>query len=218
LVYKDANTKVTIKCKIHGPFVQWPSDHRRGFGCPTCSGKARNTTEKFIIRANQIHNNFYDYSKTVYISSTKPITVECPNHGAFTIPKAGWHIHGTSIGCSTCCRSKGEIAIKKWLELNNIKFEEQKRFDGFKTKSFDFYLNEFNMCIEFDGAQHFYAKNQPTKDKDKALKSFNDIQTRDRAKNEFCKANNIHLLRINYKQIKQLETILTNEILRNTAK
>ena len=39
---------------------------------------------------------------------------------------------------------------------NNIKFETQKTFDGLlseknKKLKFDFYLNNFNILIEFDG-------------------------------------------------------------------
>lgn len=34
--YKDADTKVTIKCSIHGEFEQIPRSHLSNCGCPTC--------------------------------------------------------------------------------------------------------------------------------------------------------------------------------------
>ena len=42
-----------------------------------------------------------------------------------------------------------------------IKFERQKRFDGCKDirmLPFDFYLLDYNICIEYDGEQHFIPK------------------------------------------------------------
>ena len=210
LVYMDG--KVTINCRIHGPFEQRPSDHRRGFGCPKCPGKARGTTEGFIAKAREVHGDFYGYSKTVYESASREVIVTCPKHGDFVIKRAGWHIHGTATGCSVCCRSKGELAIQKYLETHNVQFEAQKRLDGFKTKAFDFYLEDRNMCIEFDGAQHFYAKHHPTKNKEKAQKSFEDTQRRDHEKTDFCKSHSIRLLRIPYTSINDLETILEHEI------
>jgi Zn finger protein HypA/HybF involved in hydrogenase expression len=36
-VYAAYRTKVKIKCKVHGEFEQYPSDHYRGSGCPSCA-------------------------------------------------------------------------------------------------------------------------------------------------------------------------------------
>ena len=50
-----------------------------------------------------------------------------------------------------------EICIY-FLILNNYKFLTQHKFNDCKFKKplpFDFYLPEYNMCIEFDGEQHF---------------------------------------------------------------
>lgn len=210
--YISSYVKVEITCRQHGSFWQWPSDHRRGFGCPQCSGKARGNTETYIKKAKKIHGNFYDYSQVTYSSLEDKIVILCPKHGSFELI-ARHHIYGTAIGCAQCRRSKGEIQTKQWLEDNNIKFVEQKTFKGLGTSRFDFYLLDLNICIEFDGAQHFHLKHQRTRDKEKALQRFLDLQRRDEKKNNFCREQKISLIRINYKQLNNLTQILNNEVL-----
>ena len=215
--YINSNVKVTIVCNVHGKFSQWPSDHRRGFGCPMCSGKNKNTTEIFILKARQIHGLFYDYSKVNYQGLKKDIVIICPKHGEFQT-KPSYHIYGTQIGCAKCCRSKGELMIEYWLELNNIEFVQQKRFDDLKRKKFDFYLPAHKMCIEYDGAQHFFEKHQITSNKCLAKKLFEEIQIRDKEKTLFCLKYGVRLLRIPFFKFKDIEKILTNEILLHTTK
>ena len=66
--------------------------------------------------------------------------------------------HTKSCGCLS---SKGEYSIIQFLQKNNIEFETQKTFNDCRfpdTKAlakFDFYLPQYNICIEFDGIQHF---------------------------------------------------------------
>jgi very-short-patch-repair endonuclease len=54
--------------------------------------------------------------------------------------------------------SHGEYTIYSYLLRHNIKFEYQKRFKELKDKRqlpYDFYLNDFNLVIEYQGRQHF---------------------------------------------------------------
>ncbi|MCK9446882.1 hypothetical protein M0Q50_08545 [bacterium] len=55
-------------------------------------------------------------------------------------------------------------------------------------------MNDYNICIEFDGKQHF------EKHYKWGEKSFERILKTDKIKNEYCKNNNIHLIRIKYNQ------------------
>ena len=71
-----------------------------------------------------------------------------------------------------------------------------------KMLPFDFYLQKSNMCIEFDGRQHFRTGLFSND-----LKS---MQYRDSLKTEFCKKNNISLLRIHYKDIDKIKDIMNN--------
>ena len=58
---------------------------------------------------------------------------------------------------------------------------------------FDFYLPELNICIEYDGLQHF--KSIPYWGGDDGLL---ERQTRDKFKTGYCFNNNIKLIRIKY--------------------
>lgn len=102
--------------------------------------------------------------------------------------------HTMSCGCLN--KSKGEIYIEKLLKENNISFVPQKRFEDCKNKRtlpFDFYLPNNNICIEYDGSQHFYPVEYWG-----GKKRFDDTKTNDKIKNQYCKDNNINLIRIPY--------------------
>lgn len=58
---------------------------------------------------------------------------------------------------------------------------------------FDFYLPELNICIEYDGEQHF-KENRHFGGKEYLEKT----KYHDQIKNEYCKNNNIKLIRIKY--------------------
>lgn len=67
---------------------------------------------------------------------------------------------GNTKSCG-CLASEGERIIQSILEQNNISFKKQKTFQTcFNPKTnallkFDFYLPDYNCCIEFDGIQHY---------------------------------------------------------------
>ena len=67
------------------------------------------TTEEFIKRASERHNNFYDYSLTEYKNIKEKVTIICPIHGDF-IQTPDKHLIGR--GCTTCGRARnGEKLI-----------------------------------------------------------------------------------------------------------
>ena len=60
------------------------------------------TTETFINQAQQVHNNKYDYSQTVYKHSKTKLTIICSQHGAFNI-RPDNHLN-LKQGCPVCGR------------------------------------------------------------------------------------------------------------------
>ena len=64
--YKNVRTPVKIICPNCGEFEQLPWTHMKGIGCAKCNIL---TTKKFIERSNKIHNNFYNYNKSIIIDS-----------------------------------------------------------------------------------------------------------------------------------------------------
>lgn len=104
VVYVSSNEKVIITCLDHGDFLQVPSSHMQGIGCPTCGINKRNKslvlpTEEFITRANILHNNKYKYDKVIYKRSLEKVIITCNTHGDFEqTPNS--HLSGQ--GCSRC--------------------------------------------------------------------------------------------------------------------
>jgi len=103
---------------------------------------------------------------------------------------------GHCMSCGCLNKSKGEIYIEKILNENKIQYIPQKRFDDCKNKRtlpFDFYLPMYNTCIEFDGSQH--TKSVEFWGGEERLA---DVQHNDAIKTQYCKNNNINLIRIPY--------------------
>lgn len=80
--YKGVKTPITIKCDKGHIFQQKPNDHLNGFGCKICKGWGE-TKLNFVKKANEIHNNLYDYSKSIYIDHDSPLIIICKIHGEF---------------------------------------------------------------------------------------------------------------------------------------
>ena len=193
--YSNNKTKVKIICPIHGIFEQTINMHiNRKQGCPRCVNKNK-TTEIFIEESRKIHGHKYDYSLVEYKNTGSKVEIICPIHGIFYKSP---NKHLTGEGCPICSESKGQRKIRLFLEEKKIKFILEKRFINCKFKNtlpFDFYLPDYNMCIEFDGLQHFEPVEYWGGEK-----NFLQIQIRDKIKNEYCFNNNIHLLRIKYNE------------------
>jgi hypothetical protein len=83
-----------------------------------------------------------------------------------------------------------------FLTTNNLKYIKQHRFYDCKdvrALPFDFYLPELNICIEFQGKQHYEPITYFG-----GLTTFNGQQKRDKIKMEYCFTNNIKLITIKY--------------------
>ncbi len=115
-------TKITYICNEHGEAVRKALYLYEGRGCAKCAYnvakiKKTFTTEDFIIKSNEIHNNKYDYSKTIYTGSLNKLTITCPHHGDFEQIAVDHMTKG--YGCSHC----GFISTAKNSYLNTVTTE-----------------------------------------------------------------------------------------------
>jgi len=153
--YKNCRTKIKIICSIHGIFKQTPDAHLNQLqGCKKCSIEKRGkyqtlTIEEFIHRANNIYNNKYDYSVTIYIHSQKHVKIICPIHGIFKQTPEG-HLRGN--GCNMCSKniSKPELEICAFLDSKTIDYEQSNR-SILNGKELDIVIPSFKLAIEFNG-------------------------------------------------------------------
>lgn len=105
--YINSNTKVKIKCPIHGTFLQAPSVHiNQKCGCPKCAialnaSEKRKTTDAFVREARTMHGDKYDYSKTKYVNSNTLVEIVCKIHGSFfQLPTI--HLRQNGGNCPKC--------------------------------------------------------------------------------------------------------------------
>lgn len=208
-IYTISSESSIIICPKHGEFKQTPNAHLRGSGCIKCGYEKngiRLDTKYFFEQCREKHNNRYIYDENSFENTRNFITIYCPKHGEFK-QKASSHLY-SGCGCPSCSESSGETKIRLFLERNNIFFEQQKSFDGclYKQKLlFDFYLPNKNLCIEFDGIQHF----KPIEFFG-GEESLNENKIKDDIKTKYCLENNIELIRISYKDKNNIEKILNN--------
>ena len=187
--FTKSQNYIDIICKEHGHFRQKASNHiNQKQNCPKCMGRNL-TNNDFIEKCKEIHCDIYDYSKTEYNGSEKIIII-CKEHGSFK-QTPSHHLSGQ--GCVKCKSSKGEKTIINILNNIKIDFKYQHKFSDLSNHKFDFYLPTSNLCIEYDGVQHF----KPVKYFGGVL-AFENQKIRDDIKNEYCIKKNINILRIPY--------------------
>ena len=114
-------------------------------------------------------------------------------------------------GCPKCYQSKGEKFITNWLINNNIKFKSQYKINidpeiNQSGNAFiDFYLPDHNVFIEYNGEQHYIAKERFGGEIE-----FNRQQKRDEYVKTYCNKNNIKLIEIKYNE--NINNKLDNEL------
>lgn len=210
-IYKLSNEPLIIICPDHGQFLQRPDKHYIGHGCLSCANRDMDT-EKFILRAKATHGNKYNYSKSIYKAAKFKITIICPDHGEFE--QVAWnHMEGT--GCELCVdqfNSRGVRRIESWLLANHISFIREKTFPelksfrtGNKSLRFDFFIEKFNVLIEFDGEQHF--RPNPFWGGEQA---FQKLIENDKRKDIFARDTGYELIRISFKEIDHIQKILSS--------
>lgn len=125
-IYINQTTPITIICSEHGEFLQAPVSHWGGANCHKCSGTFMNT-EYFKEKAAKIHNNKYDYSKTIYVHNKHKMTIICPVHGEWQQDSSN-HLQGK--GCPKCVEHpKGtttETFIQKLRAKHGDKYDYSK--------------------------------------------------------------------------------------------
>lgn len=195
--YINKRTKVLHRCKICG--YEWfanPSNILTGSKCPECDRLVRSKShEQYVEELYKVNPNIEVLG--AYISNKTKILVRCKIDGF------EWEVRPDSIllfgtGCPQCKESHGEKMIDSYLKEHNINFDIQHTFDNCKNVfvlPFDFYLPDYNACIEYDGEQHF----RPVEYFGGKQAFYKRIK-RDKIKTDYCFNNNISLLRIRYNE------------------
>lgn len=199
---KTAETRVKYLCDKHGVNETKAYTLFLGHGCPLCSHEEN--ADKMRYDADYVAKRISEYggvllNKEDYIGwDTKNLIVKCPMCGKPFITSYNSFTHNGGQFCQSCTKdhSVGEGKIEEYLCSHNIFFLREYRFNDCKDKStlpFDFYLQDYNIVIEYQGKQHYEPVDYFGGDETFARQVLHD-----KIKEEYCKSNNIYLLVIPY--------------------
>ena len=218
---KNNTTYINYLCPSHGIQSIRISNLINGRTCPKCAKEI--CKEKYKINPNEVEKRIQEcggelLNKHEYENRwTKNLRVLCPMcKDEFVTSLVIFTQHGGKL-CDNCSRIKsvGEHKIKQYLQSNNIQFLQQKSFEECRDKNplrFDFYLPDYNTCIEYNGEQHYKAVDFGNYGHELASLKLSIQQEHDKIKCTYCVTNGIKLLEIKYNEdVNQiLEDFLNN--------
>ena len=210
--FKGVSEKIEIQCgKCNHVFTPTFNNYRNGSGCPKCAKMSMAEKQRFDYNfvKEYIESFGYKLLSFEYLRIDEYLSFECPighkyeaTFGAFKNSKNR---------CPYCNNSRGEEKIRYFLEYHKMEYVKEKRFAECRGKAkplpFDFYLPYYNICIEYDGKQHFHLNSYSF-----TLLDLMNRKYLDNKKSKYCKDNNIKLIRIPYWDFDDIEKILELEL------
>lgn len=217
--YVNNVTKITLKCNHCGNVIQKAPVKMTGAtreGCYICSKKnGHKTTDYFQKELNEKYPDTYIVLGE-YVRARDPLLVQRKDCGHTYYASPDNLLRGK--GCPKCSIKQSSYMdiVEEYLDNNNIEYVKEKRFDDCKnirTLPFDYYLPRYNVCIEVDGEFH-YSNSSVFKNSERG--NYENVHKRDNIKTQYCKDNNIKLIRLPYYKKDIFSEILNTELHANT--
>lgn len=207
--YKNNETNMEFECECGNHFNRRLADlHSEiDYKCNFCNNHHKYTLEE--VR-EFIEDKGCKLISKEYNKNNELLEIECKCGEVFYRRFANFK-DSKQYYCNSCTSSsKAEDDIEDILKSLNIDFISQYRFNDCKdirTLPFDFYIPSLNICIEYDGKQHY------------KLDCFNmtllDLMNRkrlDNIKTQYCKDNGIELIRIPYWEANNIREIICQRL------
>lgn len=217
--YKGVHSHILVRClKCGNEYSKRINDLLHGYGCNKCANLKRRTNEEYkeivYTSTNGEYTLLSNHDRTRDIATFRH---NCENshefdmkiHNFITLHQRCPYCKKESLGNRY---SNGILKIQKFLNENSINFKEEFKFKDCRNSftgqllPFDIYIESLNVIIEFDGIQHYKSVKYFGGEK-----RFKQTKINDKIKNDFCKENNIHLIRIPYTEESNIEKILEEE-------
>lgn len=208
--YINIDTPILVRCKIDN--YEWyanPYSLLHGGKCPKCLGLWRRTTDEYKKEVYELFGDQYEILGD-YIGALTPIKTKhkkC-NKISYITPTA---MKRNNCPCHYCERtSLGEQKIIYYLDkFLKSEYTYQKSYEdlkgvGYGFLSYDFYIQKYNLLIEYQGEFHDGTAYQQT------AEEFAIQQEHDRRKREYAKIHGINLLEIWYWDFDNIENILAD--------
>ena len=188
-------------CKCECGNIKSVSGHSLRSGESTSCGKCLRKTiigKKFGLLTILNINEEKTTDKNIYVDCL----CECGNKTTVCYSNLT-RKESNTVSCGCLNQSYGEYKVNQLLTQYNIKYVQHKTFDTCRFEAtnrcaiFDFYVDN-KYIIEIDGKQHFY------KSCEFYAGGFEEGRKHDLYKNQWCRNNNIPLIRIPFNQINKL--------------
>lgn len=206
--YINAKTPVLHRCLIHD--VIWntsPDGVLQGAGCENCRRDKlhehhQKTHAQYVQDLSIKNPNIKVIDE--YIDCHTPILHHCEVHDV------DWRIAPNNAlqggGCSMCKSNKIAKALKKTHNEYVQELADAKPYisvvdlyvDANTQIQLDFYISELNICIEYQGQQHYQPVNFGGISDEDAYNNFLTIQCHDEIKKNYCDSNGIKLIYVPY--------------------
>lgn len=166
--------------------------------CPICNTQSQKLRITLQDAQKQLDDAFGGSIQVLFFDGvdSKKSQFRC-NQCGLIFNQSHYNLITKCRGCPKCDqrRSKGEKAMRKWLDEHQFEYQEQVHFKELGQLSFDFGIvqnNQIIALIEVQGEQHykeiFHYPSRPN--------YFKIQQLHDQQKRDFCKKQNIPLYEI----------------------
>lgn len=220
--YVTSRTPIRIKhVKCGNEWDIRPNNFLFGKRCPKCSIDSRSVKRKSFDSKSyaELVWNLTENEYSVLGSYLNNRSGVLTRHN---ICGYSWSVSPSSFvrlgsRCPRCKESRGERRVREHLEFLKVNFVRQYTFEGCRNKNllpFDFGINigDSVIPIEYDGEQHSRPVDFAGRGQKWAERQFRRVQRNDAIKTEYCRANDIPLIRIDYTQFDEIEAILDREL------
>lgn len=217
IIAKCSGTKIWIKCQekdYHGSYKVICASFKNGSRCLYCCnfhGKVHPLDslgalypEVLNVWSDKNKKSPYQYAPM----SNQEVYWKCLNMKHKDFKRSIQSSNNYNFRCSECSDySKGEERISNYFINKNINYIPQKTFNGLiglgnRLLSYDFYLHDYNLLIEYQGEFHDGRVSNQTEIQLKRQ------QEHDRRKREYASENRYKLLEVWYWNYDNIEQIL----------
>lgn len=133
--YFGSTIPIKIKCnKCQHILWPTPNKHLDGRSCLRCSGTIQKTTAEFIVQAQIVHHEDFDYSKVNYKRARTKVIIGHKICGTYFSQTPDHHLHGN--GCPKCaknCPKTHKQYIEKASKIHNNKYKYLGQYINMKT-------------------------------------------------------------------------------------
>ncbi|WP_255289825.1 hypothetical protein [Bacillus cereus] len=193
--YKNAYIKVKLECDKGHIFDAKPNSFTSTAKsrCLKCSGKDPEQAESGLRKLME-ENGHELLSEYINTDTKALIDFKCGHAPHWLQP----YLYKQGQRCPICRESKGERAIREYLDSKGIAYIHQYKFPN-DNKAYDFYLPVENTIVEVHGQQHY---EEVKIFHHRSHKTFEDEKSNDLRKEIFARENGCRYVVVDYREHK----------------